>query len=167
MKNMKRIILVRHAKAEDGNYSDDINRKLRSQGKEDAQMISIALKEQLIKPDLIISSHARRALKTAKIYAKTLHYPKEQIQIIEELYDGISPGNFIDYFRELDDSFNTVFVFGHNPTIYYLVSALLHSYNQDMPTCATIGIDFDTDTWKNIELMNGTLVFRLTPHLYK
>ena len=164
---MKRIVLVRHAKAEDGNYSDDLNRKLRSQGKEDARMISIALKGELINPDLIISSHARRALKTAKMYAKILRYHKEQIQIMEELYDGISPGNFIDYVREFDDSLNTVFVFGHNPTIYYLVSALLHSYNQDMPTCATIGIDFAIDTWKDIELMNGTLAFRLTPHLYK
>ena len=164
---MKRIVFVRHAKAEDGNYKNDLNRKLRSQGKEDAEMISIALKGELIKPDLIISSHARRALKTARIYAKTLNYHKDQIQIIEELYEGISPDRFLRSIRKLDDSFKTVFIFGHNPTIYYLVSALLQSYNQDMPTCTTVGIDFDVKTWKDIELLKGTLAFRLTPHLYK
>ena len=165
---MKRIILVRHAKAEDRDfYKDDLSRDLKKQGKEDARLISLALKGELVKPDLIISSHASRAIQTARIYAETLHYLESQIQIVEDLYNDMDSHDFINLIHKIDESHNTIFIFGHNPTIYYLATDILPSYNHDMPTCTTIGIDFNIETWEDIKLRQGTLGFRLTPHLYK
>lgn len=164
---MKRIVIVRHAKAVQDGYEDDLNRKLRPQGKEDAKLISLALKGDRVIPDLILSSPAKRAYKTARIFAETLHYPIPRIMVEEELYEGISTQDFIDLLRNLPEEVQTVFVFGHNPTVYYLVCNLVRLFNNDMPTCSTVGIDFETESWKDIAPRAGKLAFRLTPRLYK
>ncbi len=115
---MKRIVIVRHAKAVPYGYDDDLNRKLRRQGKEDAKIVSMALKEDRIIPDLIISSPAKRAFKTATIFAETLRYPVSRIMIEDELYEGLTTQDFIEIIRNLPEDMQTVFVFGHNPSLY-------------------------------------------------
>ncbi len=160
---MKRVVIVRHAKAVPYGYEEDFSRKLRSSGKEDASLISTKLKEDKIIPELIISSPAKRALKTAKIYAETFHYPVSQIQLEEDLYEGITTTDFIDMLREIPETVETVFVFGHNPTIYYLTNNLVRFFNSDMPTCSTVGIEFKIDNWKEISSRGGELVFHLMP----
>ncbi|MGD9930405.1 MAG: histidine phosphatase family protein [Mangrovibacterium sp.] len=160
---MKRVVLVRHAKAVPYGYEDDFDRKLRSSGKEDAKLLSSKLKEDKVTPDLIISSPAKRAVKTAEIYAETFHYPIPKIQLEEDLYEGVTTQDFIDILREISEEVQTVFIFGHNPTIYYLANNLVRFFNSDMPTCSTVGIDFKIDCWKDISARDGELSFHLVP----
>ena len=164
---MKRVVIVRHAKAVPYGYDDDFNRKLRKKGKDDARLISSTLREDRVKPDMIISSPAKRAYKTAKIYAKTLRYPKEKIVLEEELYDGLSIQDFIEMLRDLPEEVKTVFVFGHNPTVYFLVNNLVRFFNKDVPTCSTVAIDFKTTSWKEISSRNGALAFQLVPRMFR
>jgi len=164
---MKRVVIVRHAKAVPYGYDDDINRKLRQQGKEDAKIVSMALKEDRVIPDLIISSPAKRAYKTATIFAGTLHYPVSRILVEDELYEGLTTRDFIEMIQNLPEEVQTVFVFGHNPTVYYLVSNLVKLFNSDMPTCSTVGIEFQADSWKEVSARGGRLIFQLMPRLYK
>lgn len=164
---MKRIVIVRHAKAVPYGYDDDFNRKLRRQGKEDAKILSMALKEDRIIPDLILSSPAKRAYKTATIYAETLRYPVSRILVEEELYEGVTTPDFLEIIRNLPEEVQTVFVFGHNPTVYNLVNNLVKLFNSDMPTCSTVGIDFQTESWKEVSARGGRLAFQLIPRLYK
>lgn len=164
---MKRIVIVRHAKAVPYGYDDDFNRKLRSQGKEDARILSMALKEDRITPDLIISSPARRAFQTATIFAETLRYPVSRIRAEDELYEGLTTQDFLEMIRNLPENLQTVFVFGHNPTVYYLINNLVKLFNSDMPTCSTVGIDFQADSWKDVSARGGKLAFQLMPRLYK
>lgn len=164
---MKRIVIVRHAKAVPFGYDDDFNRKLRSQGKEDARILSLALKENRVSPDLILSSPAKRALKTAEIFASTLRYPASRIMVEEELYEGLTTQDFLEIIRNLPENVQTVFVFGHNPTVYYLVNNLVKLFNSDMPTCSTVGIDFEAESWKEINARDGKVVFHLMPRMYK
>ena len=164
---MKRVLIVRHAKAVPYGYDDDFTRKLRRKGKDDAQLVSSKLKEDQVKPDLIISSPAKRAYKTAKIYAKTLRYPKEKIVLEEELYDGLTTQDFIEMLRDLPEEVNTVFVFGHNPMVYFLVNNLVRFFNKDMPTCSTVAIDFKTTHWKEISSRDGELAFQLIPRMFR
>jgi phosphohistidine phosphatase len=77
---MKTIILVRHAKSSWKDLSlDDFDRPLNKRGKINAPLMGEKLKERQIMPDLILSSPAKRARKTATTIAKKIGYPKKKI----------------------------------------------------------------------------------------
>lgn len=160
---MKRIVIVRHAKSEPYGYDDDFNRDLTERGISDAGRLSSRLKALGIFPDLIISSEAVRALHTATIFAENLNYSTGSIRRNEALYHGITTQEFIEMLQNLPDSMNTVFVFGHNPTVYYLVYNLVKYFNSDMPTCSTVVLDFEVETWKEVAARGARLEIQLTP----
>ena len=102
---MKRVVIVRHGKAVPYGYDDDFSRDLRDRGKSDAKLISSELNEQGIFPDLIISSEAKRALKTARIFAENLNYKKRNIVENPDIYGGLTTSEFLDLIREIPYSF--------------------------------------------------------------
>ena len=70
---MKTLFLVRHAKSSrDDTAMPDKDRPLNDRGKRDAPKMGERLAKRDVKPNLILSSPARRALKTAEIIAKKL-----------------------------------------------------------------------------------------------
>lgn len=164
---MKRVIIVRHAKAVPYGYDDDFIRDLRDRGKNDAKLVSEELKTLGIKPDAMISSPARRAIKTARIFAEHLGFEKKNIREVAEIYEGLTTSEFVELIQSLDDDLQTVFFFGHNPDFHIFTGNLLKNYHDDMPTCATVGIDFPVETWKLVEARTGKNAFRLTPKMFK
>lgn len=165
---MKRVILVRHAKAVPYGYDDDFSRDLKNpRGLNDARKVGFGLREYSVIPDLMISSPARRALKTAKIFAEVLNYPSGNIRCEDDLYEGISTHEFIEKMNNLADELNVVFVFGHNPTLYYIIKGLAPSFNEEMPTCSTVAIEFKVKSWKEVAAGGGDFVFQLTPSMIK
>ena len=164
---MKQLVIVRHAKSVPYGYDEDFHRDLRKRGENDSTLVSEKLKDLNCIPQLIISSPALRAKRTAKIFADTFGYAQERIQIIEDLYEGVSTSEFVEIVRELPDENNIVYVFGHNPTVYYLVSNLLENFYDDMPTTSSVGIGFDVESWKDIEVRMGKKVFHFTPKMFK
>jgi len=164
---MKRVVIVRHAKAVPYGYEDDFNRDLRDRGKNDAKLVSKELNALEIKPDAMISSPAKRALKTARIFAEHLEFDAKKIREIPEIYDGLTTSEFVELIQSLDDDLQTVFFFGHNPDFHMFTGNLLKSYHDDMPTCATVGIDFQVGSWKQVEARTGENAFRLTPKMFK
>ena len=164
---MKRVVIVRHAKSVPYGYDDDFNRDLSSRGKSDAAIIGKELKKSNIKPDIMISSPAKRAIKTARIFADELEFERNTIIENQDIYDGQTTSEFMEMIQEQTDSASTIFIFGHNPGFYYFVSNLLTSFHDDMPTCSTVGIDFDVNSWKEIEASTGRLAFHLIPRMFK
>lgn len=164
---MKRVIIVRHAKAVPYGYDDDIERDLAERGEEDADLISKEVANQKILPDLIISSPANRARQTAEIFARNLHYPTDKIRLEKKLFTGKSPENFLLMLQDLEEEFNTVFVFGHNPSVYYYMNHLLRHFVEDVPTCSTIAIDFNVNSWNDLKERTGELGMRLVPDMLK
>lgn len=164
---MKRVILVRHAKSVSHGYDQDYDRTLAERGEEDAQTISLELQKLNIHPDLIIASPAVRTSQTAWIYADTLGFSKKTIRFEKKLYSGKTSENFLAMLQELEDYIETVIVFGHNPTVYYYMNYLLHDFNDDVPTCSTVGIDFDVDSWSKLRDHQGKMAFRLIPDMFK
>ena len=160
---MKRVIIVRHAKSVPYGYDNDFYRDLTDRGESDAEKISERLKSLGVTPDMVIASPATRALHTATIFCKTLGYAIPQIRKDEILYSGLTTQGFIDILQELTESVQTVFVFGHNPTVYYLVYNLVKYFNSDMPTCSTVVLDFPVEKWSEVSARGGQLVFQLTP----
>lgn len=164
---MKRVVIVRHGKAVPYGYENDFTRDLRDRGKNDAKLISQELKTKGIVVDGIISSPAIRAIKTARIFAKNLDFNKGAIIEIEDIYEGYTTGDFLELIQQLPAEQNTVFFFGHNPGFYYYVCNLLQEFYGDMPTSSTVGIDFDVNSWQEVETRSGKLAFHLVPRMFK
>ena len=79
---MKTLLLIRHAKSDWGDPGlDDIDRPLSERGKRDAPAMAHRLLDKKIKINGFISSPAKRATRTAKIFAATFRMNKDKIII--------------------------------------------------------------------------------------
>lgn len=164
---MKRLAIVRHAKTEQQNYHRDFDRALLERGINDAKNIVEDLKERNVYPGKIISSPAKRAITTAGIYAEGLGYPLEKIDEVEGLYFEFTTNDFIELIRQTPDDVDTLFIFGHNPFMHFMAQNMSAGFDGNMPTCSTVVLDFDIDSWKHIEARSGLLFLHLYPKLYK
>jgi len=160
---MKRVIIVRHAKSVPYGYDDDFHRDLTERGIEDANKISRRLKELGIVPDLVIASPAVRTMHTSGIYCKNLGYDLKSVQEESSFYGGVTTQRFVELLQQLPENVQTVFVFGHNPTVYYLVYNLLKHFTADMPTCSTVVLDFEVQRWNDVSARGAKMAFQLTP----
>jgi len=44
---------------------------------------------------------------------------------------------------------------------------LLRDFNDDVPTCSTVGIDFEVDSWSKLRERQGKMAFRLIPDMFR
>lgn len=146
---MKSLILVRHAKSSWGDFSlPDFERPLNERGKHDAPMMAGRLMDKKIKPDLLVSSPAKRAKKTAQAFAQVLGIEKDSILYREELYmAGIE--QFYNVISHLDDAFNKIALFSHNPGITQFANEMDVAHLDEMPTCSIFAITAKADSWAN------------------
>lgn len=163
---MKKIYLIRHAKAENNEDVKDFDRSLNSRGKEDAKCMAKRLRKYGVAPDIIYSSSAKRALKTAKIVAEFLEYEKKKIVTFDSLYDS-SIKAYVDLISQTPDTYDSLFLVAHNPTITevgeYLSGAILTS----IPTSAIVCISFEVDSFKEIGEESGHILFFDYPKKHK
>ncbi|HSN08101.1 MAG TPA: histidine phosphatase family protein, partial [Hanamia sp.] len=112
---MKTLLLVRHAKsAWDDPSLSDFERTLTDRGKYDAKVMAKRLEEKSIKIDLFISSSAKRAKKTAKIFMQELEKDSKKLALLPSLYEA-SLKDFYNAVEMLNDKDKTVALFAHNP----------------------------------------------------
>ena len=126
----------------------DKDRPLNDRGKRDAPKMGERLAKRDAKPDLILSSPARRALKTAEILAKKLDYKRKDIVVDDRLY-AVKADDLLDVIRKLGDKLERVMVFGHNPELTELAHRLSSEITH-MPTCAVAEFTFDAKSWSNV-----------------
>jgi phosphohistidine phosphatase len=143
----------------------DFQRTLNGRGLRDAPFMGKIINSIGIKPDLILSSPAVRAKTTARFYADALNYQADKIITKELIYDR-GPREIIYMINEIDDSLNTIILFGHNPDLSTLANFLCDFEYGNLPTCGTVCIDFDTDTWSIIGDEKGKLRFYEHPKKY-
>ncbi len=159
---MKTVILVRHAKAGQGAFGMlDFDRTLEERGKRDAVFMGQKIREQNIFPDLILSSPAKRAKKTAKLVADELGYPKAQIQFDRKIYDS-NAAYLYALLRAQGDQHERVMVFGHNPDLSILADMLLAEKPEEgvnLPTAGVCCMVFPIDQWEMLEENQGRAVF--------
>ena len=160
----KRLVLIRHAKSSWANpLQSDFERPLNDRGQHDAPMMGARLKAAGIKPDLVISSTAKRAKQTVKHIAGGVNYPAERIQWVEDLYHCV-PAVFEEVIYAVDDKIDTLFVVAHNPGISEFAASLDPSRSvSHMPTCAVVGIEIDTQKWNELPRANKRLFLYDTP----
>ncbi len=142
---MKQLFLIRHAKSDWTNPElKDIERFLNERGYSNANRMAAKFNH---KPDLIITSPAIRAMSTALIFARNLNYKANNICIKQELYET-SVKDYLSVINTIDNTYNTVLLFAHNPTISDVAQHLTQALPIELPTCAIAGISFEVTDWK-------------------
>lgn len=165
---MKHLILSRHAKTEViHNDISDFDRNLTKRGVRDSALISNYLFEKGVETDLMISSPANRAIATAKLFANRFNISKDNILKIDQLYSGFSTQEFLEMLQNNANSYNRVWVFGHNPDIASWAFKLLNESYRPVPTGTAIGIEFDAENWSDIDAHSGKLTFYVFPKMLK
>ena len=146
---MKTILLLRHAKSrwKDPDLPDH-DRPLKKRGQNDAPRMGKLLKDEDSIPDLIMSSTAVRAKKTAELVAKACKY-KGEISLNQSLY-GAEPADYLKVLQELSDKYKTVLVVGHSPSVEETVDVLTGSPDVIMPTCALAHISLPIQNWAKL-----------------
>ena len=146
---MRRLLLVRHAKSSrDDPALADRDRPLNERGLHDAPRMGERLAKRDLRPDLIVSSPALRALTTARLMAQKLDYDAEAIVVNESVY-AATPDALVEVIRALRDEPKCVMLVGHNPEM----SELARRWSSDideLPTCAVVALRFDIRSWSKL-----------------
>jgi phosphohistidine phosphatase len=167
---MKTLILMRHAKSSwDGGDLADHDRPLSSRGRDAAPKMGAWLRKMRLRPDQILCSTATRVRETLDLLRPTLP-PDLPIQESKRLYMAL-PREILSEIARMPASIDTLMVIGHNPGIGSLAHWLVgQGDNRDLalltekfPTAAVAVLDFEVDSWRDIDGEAGTLRHFATP----
>ena len=146
---MKQLLLIRHAKSDwDDPSLSDFDRPLNPRGKRDAPVMATRLKDKKIKIDAFVSSPAKRAKRTATIFAEEYSIKKKNIILLDELY-AAEANVFYDVIKNIDDTFDSIAIFAHNPGITDFANSLAEVRIDNIPTCGVFAIKADCKKWKD------------------
>jgi len=156
---MKTVYLVRHAKSSWKNPDlNDFDRPLNKRGKRDAPFMGRRLRLQNITPDLLISSPAKRAAKTAKILAEEMNFPKKKIEWEETIY-MLGTKEILDIIHRTSDEHKSIMIVGHNPGLNFTAEYLSGQDLENIPTCGIFSMEFDVRSWKDVSRGLGKTLF--------
>lgn len=173
---MKRLLILRHAKAVPANTAgDDAVRDLSPRGHADAARLGAWLAAQNGPPTHILCSPAHRTRQTFEAVSKAFnHLPKAAFP--ESLYLA-SARTFLAEVRKTADSAQSLMLVGHNPGLENLALHLvrkpkteaqkkqLRAMAEGFPTCALAMLDFDVDNWKQLAAASGDIVAYIRPRI--
>lgn len=145
---MKSLLILRHAKSSWKHPElPDHDRPLNKRGKRDAPRMGKLLRDEKIIPEIIISSTAERARKTAEAVAHASAYGGKII-LKKSLY-AAGPEAYIETLHGILNEYSIAMIVGHNPAIEELVE-LLTGETHLMPTCSLASIKLNVDKWLEV-----------------
>lgn len=146
----KELLLLRHAKS---SWADaqlaDFARPLNTRGEHDAPLVGEWLLQTQRVPDVLLSSTAARASRTAELVARAIGFTGD-VDYRGELYLA-SPETYVRTLRTVPDDVQRVLVIGHNPGLEQLVS-LLTGFPTSMPTAGLAEIHLPISAWSELPL---------------
>lgn len=157
---MKTLLLVRHAKSSwDLATLNDFDRSLNERGKKDAPVMAQRLLDRKIDINTFVSSPAKRAKKTAELFCSIYKKDKEEIIFVPALYHA-SLNTFFEVVTQLNDDYNCVAIFSHNPVITEFVNQLVENVTiENMPTCGVFAVKTSITKWKEFSTSKNELLF--------
>ena len=162
---MKKLFIVRHAKSSWAEGKDDFDRGLKKRGKLNTPFMAGKLISRGVKIDHIISSSAKRTVKTTKLLNEVFGLEESQLEFSKDLYLS-SPKTLISKIKKTDDSIDELMVVAHNPGVTQVVNHLAKEHFENIPTCGMACILFDIKSWSELK-NNGTLGFFIYPKMFK
>ncbi|MBV9242393.1 MAG: histidine phosphatase family protein [Acidobacteria bacterium] len=158
---MKTLILLRHAKSSWKDIgSADFDRPLNERGRRAAPFMGRLLRDRGVEPELIISSPAKRARKTAKLFREAGEFDAEIIYE-ERIYEA-APGTLLQVVTQADNELRSLMLVGHNPGMEGLIQVLTGRI-EPMPTAAVAVIEVAADNWADVSSAGARLQMILRP----
>ena len=156
---MKKLFIIRHAKSDQSFFGNDFERPLNDRGKADAPVMAKRLLQKQSAIDAFISSPAKRAKRTAESFCTVYGRKDDDLIFVSALYHA-PPEIFYDVIGLLDEKFNTVAIFSHNPGITYFVNSLIPEIQVDnMPTCAIFAVQANITQWSEFSKAKKEFLF--------
>ncbi len=154
---MKVVYFIRHAKSSwDSDSLRDMDRPLNERGLRDAPFMANLLKSKGILLDGIVSSPANRAYTTATYFAAAFDLKETEIKVVNQIYES-SPATILAIIRQLREDWNTIFIFGHNPTFTDLVNQFAGRVIDNIPTCGIAKVEDEVQHWQDFGVKNARL----------
>jgi phosphohistidine phosphatase len=154
----KRLLLIRHAKAKQGDR--DLERPLARRGRDDARVIGEWLDRHAV-PDLVLVSPAVRTRETWECALCAL--PTEPATVIDERIYGNSVGDLVDVVLASDESAETIALVGHNPSMQAMAARARRQTEEGMeallsfPTSTVAMLSYD-GPWATFDPRRATLL---------
>jgi phosphohistidine phosphatase len=161
---MKKLIFIRHGKAEDTAAEfPDFERSLTSRGKTVSRLMALKLKEKENNLGIIVTSPAFRALETALIFAGIYGILPEKMIINSNLYFNIDQNSLMDIFKSTEEDIDIITLFGHNPSFTELPELLARESFGILPKSGIVCLSFKSKTWSGINSDTGYTEYFLKP----
>jgi len=152
---MKKLLIIRHGKSDWSNRGlGDFDRTLNERGLRNAPEMARRLTGRNEVPQAVVSSPAVRAKTTAEIFCREWGYPVSDILFQEEIYEA-SASTLLKVINGLDDRYDSVALFGHNPGLTEIIVNLCNSDLYNLPTCGVVLISFPFESWQMVSRQTG------------
>lgn len=97
--------------------------------------------------EAIISSSAKRALKTAEVFAAEYGVDVFPAKV---LYHA-EPDTYLDQLRKLPETVKSVAIFGHNPAMTTMAYTISDGKIAHVPTCGLFITECNIHSWEELE----------------
>jgi phosphohistidine phosphatase len=167
---MRRLLLLRHAKAVPLTREDDFDRVLAESGRDDARKLGEYMAHSGLTPDRAIYSGAARTRETYEILSANWPHALET-QVENALYEA-TRFLILGLLREIPASSRAPLIVGHNPGMADVANLLTGEgasterlrLASKFPTGALAVIAFDRPDWSELAPRTGRLERFVTPH---
>jgi phosphohistidine phosphatase len=162
----RRLILSRHAKSSwDDPLMTDADRPLNGRGQAAARELGDFLASRGLEPEEVLCSTALRTRDTWEGVASAVIETRPEVRFLDSLYQA-TPDRLLETLRTATAS--TVMVIAHNPGIAEFAASLPARpiYDPDFrkfPTCATLIVDFEIESWTDAAPGQGAVLDFFTP----
>lgn len=151
----RHLFLVRHAQAVlPSSGQHDFDRELTPAGFFEASRMGNHLKQLGVRPALVFTSPALRALTTAQFMAEQMGYETEKLVVEPLLYEEFALQSFVKMINGVADEHGAVMIVGHNPKQTYLSEYFTRQDLGTLPTGGVVHIVFENQRWA--EVAGGT-----------
>ncbi len=158
---MKRLYVLRHAKSSwDDASLADFDRPLNDRGRGAAPFMGELMAGRGLRPDLIVSSPAVRAMQTAQLVKEASGFDVP-LRYDERIYEA-SPQTLLAVVSQISEDAASALIVGHNPGMEGIIRFLTGDL-QPMPTAALASIKLAIDRWAAAGEGSGTLEFIIRP----
>jgi phosphohistidine phosphatase len=145
---MKNLLMIRHSQTEMMAKSDMV-RQLTKQGTVDAFNLGQKFHKDGISADIIVSSPAARAQKTAQLIARGIRYDENAIVTEKLLYHGHTE-EIVSFIRNFGNTVESLIIVGHNPVMMQAINMLGNEKITHLIAGHAVKFQFDTDSWKDV-----------------
>ena len=164
---MKRLLLLRHAKAVPDAPGGDHERALNARGREDSSRMGAFIHVNALAPNRVLCSNAKRTMETWERLSPELDVSPD-VEFLDGLYLA-SWKAILNIIRTAPDSANTLLVIGHNPGLEECALALTHkpdskeeraraeALHEKFPTCTLAIFNCDIAHWSDLAPGDNTL----------